>query len=401
MSETNTQVIDLTEVDETSVFKYEVAPTRKLRSWFGTRNNYTPEQADAMVAKIESIGYTRAVIGKEVGESGTPHLQWMVTFKDAYHWNDVRLFFEGSHVEACRNADAAAKYCAKEAIFWESDKRQQGNRTDLKKVQDMIERGHDLREVAMSAPSTFMKYPGGVQKYYELFNSNKTRSESWELAEHAWFFGPTACGKTKFAVKSMRDRDITFWKSSITTNGFWNGYDMQEGIIFDEVRGDLMKFHQWLEVLDIYEHRVNIKNSSRNIVSDNIIITSNVDPYTMWKNRSEEDIKQLIRRINGGIWEFKASGRTDENGRPVLLPPVNVTQKLAAEYAKVPPAFENFVNGTQTSDNTIRFDYDAVSDDDVDEDIRNRPPTPGPMNNRIAPPPAPKKQKFGVNQWKD
>lgn len=385
MSNNNTEVITV-EDDDTSSFLYGATPTRSLRSWFGTFNNYPDDAPELMSAQFESIGVTRAVIGKEVGANGTPHLQWMVTFKQGKKHGDVRAFFPGSHIEACRNPDAAFEYCKKEGdVVCEIDNRRQGNRTDLNKVQDMIERGHDLRSVAMSAPSTFMKYPGGVQKYYELFNSNKTRSESWTIADHRWYFGPAGCGKTSSAVNELRTKGISYWKSSISRSGFFNGYDMQEAIIFDETRKDLMKFHTLLEVLDVYEHRVDIKNSSRNIVSDTIIITSNKDPYDMWKGRTDEDIKQLIRRLNGGIWQFKDSGKFDENGKKIMLPPVNVTRKLAAEYAKIPPAFENFVPSSQTTDNTIIVDSD-------DDDIRNRPPTPLPIARNMAPP-APKKAK--------
>jgi len=78
---------------------------------------------------------------------------------------------------------------------------------------------------------------------------------------------------------------------------WWDGYDNQDAVLFDDFRGDFCTFHYLLRVLDRYPMRVEVKGSSREFNSKRIYITSCYPPTEIY-NKSDEDVKQLIRRID-------------------------------------------------------------------------------------------------------
>ena len=57
--------------------------------------------------------------GKEVGQSGTPHLQGIVIFKNRRHMTGAKKFVGGNrpHVEPTRNNENAMRYCQKDDDF--------------------------------------------------------------------------------------------------------------------------------------------------------------------------------------------------------------------------------------------------------------------------------------------
>lgn len=93
----------------------------RSKSWCFTVNNYAP--ADELELELlkgdNSVLYI--VVGKEVGESGTPHLQGFVQFKNRRVFGVVKdLLPRGAHIERARGSVfQAAEYCKKEGDFWE------------------------------------------------------------------------------------------------------------------------------------------------------------------------------------------------------------------------------------------------------------------------------------------
>lgn len=95
----------------------------QLRRWCFTINNYTDED----VTRIESLytnpdnHITYLVIGREVGDNGTPHLQGFVTFSRRKTLNVVKaLISERGHYERAHgNNDQASRYCKKDGNFTE------------------------------------------------------------------------------------------------------------------------------------------------------------------------------------------------------------------------------------------------------------------------------------------
>ena len=98
-------------------------PNHKFKNWTFTLNNYTEIERDALKACGELVRYM--VVGEEVGESGTPHLQGFVTMKNACRFNSMKqLIGDRAHIEPAKgNVEQNFKYCTKDGKFWEVNDR--------------------------------------------------------------------------------------------------------------------------------------------------------------------------------------------------------------------------------------------------------------------------------------
>ena len=88
----------------------------RVLSWFFTLNNYTPEDVDRLATRSPLVSYI--CFGKEVGDSGNPHLQGVVYFKERKRMAGAKkLIGRRAWCEPTRDNDRAARYCKKEGDF--------------------------------------------------------------------------------------------------------------------------------------------------------------------------------------------------------------------------------------------------------------------------------------------
>ena len=117
----------------------------KLRNCCFTINNPKDEE------KIKEFlgGCKYAVFGREVGESGTKHLQGYAEWSNSKSFKVVHKGLENGHLEVRRGSRYdAAMYCVKECgdDFWEigerpSEDMYMGKRTDLDRLRDCVSEG--------------------------------------------------------------------------------------------------------------------------------------------------------------------------------------------------------------------------------------------------------------------
>lgn len=96
-------------------------PSRNTRgrAWCITINNYT-DQDIAFLEKLRHIDtVTHLVYGLETGESGTPHIQGVIRYKNPVFFDAMKKKFPTAHIEICKNLSASINYCKKEGEFAE------------------------------------------------------------------------------------------------------------------------------------------------------------------------------------------------------------------------------------------------------------------------------------------
>lgn len=230
------------------------------------------------------------VVGNEVGESGTPHLQGYAEFDRAVDLGTLgRLLGGRAHVEACKGTAAQnIAYCRKggDCYCERGVPGAPGTRNDIRAVRELVRntgRMADVIEIATSYQSLRMaelllKYVGPERK-----SPPRVR----------WFWGPTGTGKTLSAVTEAGG---DFWMSSRSLR-WWDGYDGQTKVIFDDFRADFCTFHELLRILDRYPFRVEVKGGSRPLLATDIWVTSCHPPERVYPNCGER-VEQLIRRIH-------------------------------------------------------------------------------------------------------
>jgi len=89
----------------------------RSRGWCFTLNNYTQEELEEIKTQIHSkcIKY---ILGDEVGESGTPHIQGWIYFKNGVSFESVKKINGRAHWEKARGSmEQNKKYCSKENVI--------------------------------------------------------------------------------------------------------------------------------------------------------------------------------------------------------------------------------------------------------------------------------------------
>lgn len=261
----------------------------RLRNICFTINNWSTEDWDSLL--ILSCKYL--VVGKEVGENGTPHLQGYIEFNNAVHFNSLKKKLPRAHMEKrMGNAKQASDYCKKDGDFFEKGEiSQQGKRTDIDNICELISDGNSNKDIIKTCPSAFFKF----HKHISVFRSNLLEPRNFKPMVSI-FFGTSGTGKTRAAVECFKDESYYMWGPEQTK--WWDGYEGQKKVIMDEFRGQL-PLGYILRLLDRYQMKVELKGSMCEFVADEIIITSPCHPRLWYAQLEQENVlAQLLRRID-------------------------------------------------------------------------------------------------------
>jgi len=268
-----------------------VADTRSRR-WCMTINNYNKSD----IEKIElCLNTSYHVIGEEVGENGTPHLQIYLEFKNAMRFSTLKKYFHDAHIEAALGPPwKAANYCKKDGKFIESGElSKQGERTDLKKLTDSIRKGETNTDILL------FEDPYKIHQYGRTLNMIETKimnsNHRTEAPKALWLWGETGVGKSHIAYNGKSPNECYIWRND---HGWWDDYMQQKYVIFNDFRGEI-PYNELLQMLDKWPYRVSRRNKPPILFnSPEVIFTSSLPPEKIYKNRMAEDnIAQLLRRL--------------------------------------------------------------------------------------------------------
>lgn len=237
-----------------------------------------------------------AIIGKEVGEQGTPHLQCYLEFDNAMRFSTLQSkLLKRCHLEVrMSTAQKAADYCKKEENFEEwGELSRQGKRNDLVQVKELIEDGATMRDIIQEATSgQSIKLAQNILPYLETPRDTKPYV--------IYCYGASGLCKTRIAY--LDNPGISIHKQAADETKWWQGYDSQPVTIIDEFRAQI-KWDRMLELLDFYPCVVECKGGARQFKSAKVYITSPYD-VSHWYNDVFEQKYQLWRRIDE-VWYFE------------------------------------------------------------------------------------------------
>lgn len=147
----------------------------QAKNWCFTLNNYTDADVDRLTSLFDGGVVTYMLFGREVGESGTPHLQGFCTFKEKTRFRHVRAQVGGeggrAHIEVARFPGKAIPYCRKDGDFTELGKppTAQGARSDLLAFMEAVKSGsvRSLRQAREVHPAVCARYSRFAGEYIE------------------------------------------------------------------------------------------------------------------------------------------------------------------------------------------------------------------------------------------
>lgn len=259
------------------------------RNYVFTINNYNDDSLKALLA-CKSLTYL--VAGKEVAPTtGTKHLQGYVEFKRSMEFSAIKKLLPTAYLAKRKGtAQQASDYCKEDGDFIEHGTiSNQGKRSDLKEVVEMIQSSSTIQDIALACPEQYIKYNRGIEKL-RVFHIPVRNT----VPHVSVFYGPTGSQKTYRALQLMDSLHYVWYPQQ----GLWfDGYDGHDCVLFDEFRGQL-PFGMMLNLLDRYDSRVQIKGGTSRFNATKIFITSPVHPREWYPHLEGNDkIDQLLRRL--------------------------------------------------------------------------------------------------------
>lgn len=269
----------------------------RFRNACFTWNNF-PDDVDDLLTQLPTHDYI--VYAREMGDSGTPHIQGYVEFTEAVRFTTLKKRFPKVHWEKRRGtSQQAADYCKKDGDFKEEGTiSNQGKRTDIETVRDQLKtEGATMRTIIDTAKSCqSIRFAEVYLKFHEKARDFKPTV--------TWLYGKPGTGKT---LRARRDAEARGFSDDIHTQTesakWWDGYDGHKVVIMDDLRENFCTFVRMLNLLDRYPCRIECKGGSRQLVAEHIYITAPFPPEEMWKTK--ENMDQLLRRIDN-IEEIKS-----------------------------------------------------------------------------------------------
>lgn len=265
------------------------------RAWCGTLNNYT--EAELLALKYAICRY--AIIGKEKGANGTPHLQMYFYFKEKKSLRQMKDLSERAHWEQAKGTpEQNVEYCSKEKDFWETgakpmsqkDKGLAGKRA-YEDAWKLAKKG-DLEAIDPGIRIT------NYNTLKRIAHDFAERPESIAVLEHEWRWGPTGTGKSR----PIQEGTYGPFYSKSASNKWWDGYKDEEVVLIDDFDKDHFKLGYELKVWsDHYAFHAEVKGGTIFIRPKKIIVTSNWKIDEIWV---DEQIKGPLHRRFKEI-EFK------------------------------------------------------------------------------------------------
>lgn len=146
----------------------------RAKYWTMTLNNPTSDERESVRSlgdDMKSIQMEYMVIGNEVGESGTPHLQGFVAFSVRVRMAHLKQKISNrAHYEVAKFPENAATYCKKEGDFYEFGELvlRQGKRSDMDMFKDDVKsKGMSIKQLREEHSVLIAKYPQFCMQYVQ------------------------------------------------------------------------------------------------------------------------------------------------------------------------------------------------------------------------------------------
>jgi hypothetical protein len=321
---TTTKKKDMKEMDEDL--------TLRLSNCCATLNNYTWDDCDVMEKFFETYCHY-GVFGKEVGDSGTPHLQIYFELKGQKSIRQIRKLTPPAIANIATRHDplpkGAAGYCKKGEKkeeekpeegwsayfetphptfngfeFGKENISSPGMRTDLVKAADQVKSGEkSVRELRKENPMLAHQYGRVLQEVEN--DTQRLKFRCGEMTTCTWIHGLPGRGKSHAAfmdecasIGGYHPDKVYDWDLE---QEFQCGYEGQEIVIINEYKGPhQIKYGVLLKLVDKWPMKIKRKNplAALQFTSKHIVITSIFHPTEVeWNLNSKDDLDQLLDRI--------------------------------------------------------------------------------------------------------
>jgi len=263
----------------------------RSRSFVFTLNNYTEED----VQKLLGYECKYVCFGKEVGESGTPHLQGYISFKDPRTLKTLKKVDSKAHWEVAKGLPSQAiDYCRKEGSFFEAGvipldpvAKGLGEKRRWEEAFSAVSENR-LEDVPKDILCVRLK---SIEYAVSRVNESKRQLFNLEALDNEWRWGDPQSGKSEGARFENPDHYLKLARSK-----WFDGYNFESVVIIEDIDPESAKTAQFLKTLaDVYVVPVEVKGGTLKIRPKRVIVTSNYHPRDIFVGVDLEAIERRFK----------------------------------------------------------------------------------------------------------
>lgn len=272
------------------------------KNWCFTLNNYTDEEYSRLLSSLRDIS-DYFIVGKEIGQQGTPHIQGYCSLKGRHYLSSVKdKISQRAHWETAKGSRAHNRvYCSKGGDFEEfgtSVREEEGR--NKRKTRDEL--ATEYRQLLVRGRSGISEFADGNPGVY-WWSGHTLLRNSLGLAgaiprpdiRVRWVWGKPGVGKSRFAHDEFPDAYIKEPRTK-----WWNGYLLEKKVIIDDFAPKGIDINHLLRWFDRYKCYVEVKGDMCPLYADNFIVTSNFHPsqvYVLEDGNAHPQCEALLRRL--------------------------------------------------------------------------------------------------------
>lgn len=270
---------------------------QRSTNWVFTLNNYTEQDEERFALAVSGGKLRWCLYGREVGLSGTPHLQGVCGAASQRTLSAMRKsVHDRAHWEPMRGrVEQATDYCKKDGDIVSIGPVPVGTTSNAKediheKYTTLIRLSEErnMEEIKSRFPAQYFLH---YRRICELGIYNTTPLDPNQKV-NVWYFGATGTGKSFRA----RGHGSFYLKKR---NKWWDGYNDEDVAIIEEWSPGNEATAQELKIwADVYDFPAEVKGGTIRIRPRMIVITSNYRMEECFQNQSDlEPLKRRFREI--------------------------------------------------------------------------------------------------------
>jgi hypothetical protein len=281
------------------------------RHWLLTINYKETEATSDIELEFTLQNLTRIryyIFQLEQGENGTQHHQIYLSFHDNQRFSYLKKQFPTAHIEARKGTHKqASDYCSKEDTRvgsvheWGDPPDEQGKRSDIITIYEMINDGFTLKDIREAFPSQYLRYRQQIHTVHQEILADDYLHKKRNVK--VYFINDIAgAGKTRLVYDLYGFDDIY---RVVDYEHPFDSYTTQKVLVLDEYRGQF-KIETLLNILDIYPLKLPARYSNKVACYDTVFIISNVSLHEMyhWLDHGTQQALQRRINFNGNLSQF-------------------------------------------------------------------------------------------------
>lgn len=332
----------------------------RRRNWVFTVNN--PQQAETelldyfkTLAHIKYVAFGREKGGgTEENPDGTIHYQGYIEFSEPKNFTTIKGYFSepsvkpNAHFEPRKGTRKQAhdyvfkinEYADKAHtkigdIFYFGEFVEDGERTDISQLKELIEEGASDIELADTSCKAYAQHLQFVDRHRQNLIKEKYGKTRRLNLEVTYIYGSSGIGKTRYIMDTYGDENV--YRVTDYDEIPFDNYDNEDIVVFEEFRSQI-RIDKMLNYLDVYPLRLRARYNNKIACFTKVFIVSNWKPYEQYKNVQKEYPSTWIafkRRIHK-IFDFDKSKTEPIPNEQAFKPPLDLVPLSKEEQGELP-----------------------------------------------------------------